>query len=96
MPSASTIAASTASRLSASSASDSDSIDELLLCLAGELEVTLRVDPLGRQPACGAVPHLVGLRVDELVRDLDLRSGHDGVDRRLAELALDRAFLGLA
>jgi hypothetical protein len=33
--------------------------------------------------------------VDELVRHLDARAGDDRVDCRLAELALDRALLGL-
>ena len=45
---------------------------ELLLGLADELEVALRVDALALEPVRGLVPHLVGLRVDELLGEVDL------------------------
>ena len=89
------MAASTASRLSASSASGSDSVTELLLRLAGHFEVALGIDSLGGQPASGAMPHLVCLGVDELVGHFHIGLSDHGVHGGLAVLALDRALLGL-
>ena len=70
--------------------------DELLLGLAGDLEVLARVHALRLEAAGGAVPHLVRLRVHELVGHVELGLGHHRVDGGLAELLLDRALLGLA
>src|SRR3954454_19513819 len=58
--------------------------DELLLLLAGHLEVLARGGALGLETAGGAVPHLLRLRVPQLVRHVHLRARHRGVDRRLA------------
>src|SRR3712207_8456729 len=53
------------------------------------LEVLLRVDALPGEAARRAVPHLVRLRVHELVRHLDLRLRDHRVHGGLAELGLE-------
>ena len=67
--------------------------DQLLLGLVGDLEVLLGVEALLLEAAGGDVPHLVRLGVHELVGDVDLGLGRDGIDGRLAVLALDRVLV---
>src|SRR2546421_3947618 len=64
---------------------------ELLLGLPRDLQVALRRDALAFEPAAGPGPHLVRLRVNELVAHLDRRGVGCGVDDGLAELGLDLA-----
>ena len=52
--------------------------------------------PCGPSAVDRLLEQLVGARVDELVRQLDLRLLDGGVEHRLLKLALDRVLLGLA
>ena len=49
-------------------------------------------DSVVRQP----LPQLAGAGLDQSLGDLDRRVGHGGIERGLAELGLELAFVGLA
>ena len=89
MPSASTTAARTASRLQRLLGVGLGLLEDLLLGLAGDLQVGVLGDALVRERVQHALPQLARAGVDERVGHVDLRVGDDGVEHRLAELGLD-------
>ncbi len=64
-------------------------LDRLLLGAAGDAQVGLAVDALVGERVQHRVPQLARPRLDQRVRHLDRRRRDRGVQRRLAELALD-------
>src|SRR3954454_23329908 len=70
--------------------------EDLVLALAGDLQVALACDPLVAERVHHAVPQLAGARLDERVGHLDRRVVDDGVEHGFAELRLDALLVGLA
>src|SRR3954454_7920569 len=69
--------------------------DDLVLVLAGDLEVRLARDALVGERVDHLLPPLARARFDERVGDVDRGGGNGGVDRGLAELGVDLGGLRL-